>query len=154
VTLPETLVGEKEQAPLWDRGARFLGNKSKESLTGPAGLQGQFKVNADVVNNDAVGTQSAISGKNDVALNVQGSTHLTGAEIRSQQGEVTLGNGKLEQQDVAGSRYQGGGHLDAAASAGGLLGIAGKSVVNLETPVGGYGNSQTADAKAGVFSGK
>ena len=154
VTLPETLVGEKEQAPLWDRGARFLGNKSKESLTGPAGLQGQFKVNADVVNNDTVGTQSAISGKNDVTLNVQGSTHLTGAEIRSQQGEVTLGNGKLEQQDVAGSRYQGGGHLDAAASAGGLLGIAGKSVVNLETPVGGYGNSQTADAKAGVFSGK
>lgn len=154
VTLPETLVGEKEQAPLWDRGARFLGNKSKESLTGPAGLQGQFKVNADVVNNDAVGVQSAISGKNDVTLNVQGSTHLTGAEIRSQQGEVTLGNGKLEQQDVAGSRYQGGGHLDAAASAGGLLGIAGKSVVNLETPVGGYGNSQTADAKAGVFSGK
>ena len=154
VTLPENLVGEKEKAPLWDRGARFLGNKSKESLTGPAGLQGQFKVNADVVNNDAVGVKSAITGKNGVALNVQGTTHLTGGEIRSQQGEVTLGNGKLEQQDVKGNRYQGGGHLDAAASAGGLLGIAGKSVVNLETPVGGYGNSQAADAKAGVFSGK
>lgn len=154
VTLPEMLVGEKEKAPLWDRGARFLGNKSKESLTGPAGLQGQFKVNADVVNNDAVGVQSAISGKNDVTLNVQGNTHLTGGEIRSQQGEVTLGNGKLEQQDVAGNRYQGGGHLDAAASAGALLGIAGKSVVNLETPVGGYINNQAADAKAGVFSGK
>ncbi|CAI1775940.1 Hemolysin precursor [Serratia quinivorans] len=154
VTLPETLVGEKEQAPLWDRGARFLGNKSKESLTGPAGLQGQFKVKADVVNNDAVGVQSAISGKNGVALNVQGNTQLNGAEIRSQQGEVMLGNGKLEQQDVAGSRYQGGGHLDAAASAGGLLGIAGKSVANLETPVSGYINSQAADAKAGVFSGK
>lgn len=154
VTLPETLVGEKEKAPLWDRGARFLGNKSKESLTGPAGLQGQFKVNADVVNNDAVSVKSSINGKNDVALNVQGTTHLTGGEIRSQQGEVTLGNGKLEQQDVTGNRYQGGGHLDAAASVGGLLGIAGKSVVNLETPVGGYGNSQAADAKAGVFSGK
>ncbi|MGO4743252.1 hemagglutinin repeat-containing protein [Serratia quinivorans] len=154
VTLPETQVGEKEKAPLWDRGARFLGNKSKESLTGPAGLQGQFKVNADVVNNDAVGVQSAINGKNDVALNVQGTTRLTGGEIRSQQGEVTLGNGKLEQQDVAGNRYQGGGHLDAAASVGALLGIAGKSVVNLETPVGGYINNQAADAKAGVFSGK
>jgi len=154
VTLPETLVGEKEKGPLWDRGARFLGNKSKESLTGPAGLQGQFKVKADVVNNDAVGVQSAINGKNDVALNVQGTTRLTGGEIRSQQGEVTLGNGKLEQQDVAGNRYQGGGHLDAAASAGALLGIAGKSVVNLETPVGGYINNQAADAKAGVFSGK
>ncbi|MDW5502623.1 hemagglutinin repeat-containing protein [Pseudomonas lundensis] len=154
VTLPDTLVGEKEKAPLWDRGARFLGNKSKESLTGPAGLQGQFKVKADVVNNDAVGVQSAISGKNDVALNVQGTTRLTGGEIRSQNGEVTLGKGKLEQQDVAGNRYQGGGHLDAAASAGGLLGIAGKSVANLETPVGGYINNQAADAKAGVFSGK
>lgn len=31
------------------------------------------------------------------------------------------------------------------------LGIAGKSVVNLETPVGGYINNQAADAKAGVF---
>ncbi|WP_037433730.1 hemagglutinin repeat-containing protein [Serratia plymuthica] len=154
VTLPETLAGEKEKGPLWDRGARFLGNKSKEALTGPAGLQGQFKVNADVVDNDAVGVQSAISGKNGVALNVQGETHLTGGEIRSRQGQVALGNGKVEQQDVAGNRYQGGGHLDAAASAGALLGIAGKSAVKLETPVGGYINNQAADAKAGIFSGK
>ncbi|SQI46012.1 Hemolysin precursor [Serratia plymuthica] len=139
---------------MWDRGARFLGNKSKEALTGPAGLQGQFKVNADVVDNDAVGVQSAISGKNGVALNVQGETHLTGGEIRSRQGQVALGNGKVEQQDVAGNRYQGGGHLDAAASAGALLGIAAKSAVKLETPVGGYINNQAADAKAGVFSGK
>lgn len=154
VTLPETPAGAKEKGPLWDRGARFLGNKSKEALTGPAGLQGQFKVNADVVDNDAVGVQSAISGKNGVALNVQGETHLTGGEIRSLQGKVALGNGKVERQDVAGNRYQGGGHLDAAASAGALLGIAGKSAVKLETPVGGYINNQTADAKAGVFSGK
>lgn len=81
---------------------KVVGGAVKNSITGPAGLQGQLKVNADVVNNNAVGEQSAITGKNGVALQVGSQTQLTGGEIRSQQGKVELGGSKVSQQDVSG----------------------------------------------------
>lgn len=155
VTLPETPAGEKPQGPLWDRGARTVGGAVKDSITGPAGRQGHLKVNADVVNNNAVGEQSAITGKNGVALQVGGQTQLTGGEIRSQQGKVELGGSQVSQQDVSGQRYQGGGRVDAAATVGGLLGGAAKQSVNGNVPfASGHASTQQADAKAGVFSGK
>ncbi|MER5232649.1 hemagglutinin repeat-containing protein [Serratia ureilytica] len=155
VTLPATPAGEKPQGPLWDRGARTVGGAVKDSITGPAGRQGQLKVNADVVNNNAVGEQSAITGKHGVALQVGGQTQLTGGEIRSQQGKVELGGGKVSQQDVSGQRYQGGGRVDAAATIGGLLGGAAKQSVDGNVPIAsGHASTQQADAKAGVFSGK
>ena len=155
VTLPATPAGEKPQGPLWDRGARTVGGAVKDSITGPAGRQGHLKVNADVVNNNAVGEQSAITGKNGVALQVGGQTQLTGGEIRSQQGKVELGGGKVSQQDVSGQRYQGGGRVDAAATIGGLLGGAAKQSVDGNVPfASGHASTQQADAKAGVFSGK
>ncbi|ENN8409184.1 hemagglutinin repeat-containing protein [Serratia marcescens] len=155
VTLPETPAGEKPQGPLWDRGARTVGGAVKDSITGPAGRQGQLKVNADVVNNNAVGEQSAIAGKHGVALQVGGQTQLTGGEIRSQQGKVELGGSQVSQQDVSGQRYQGGGRVDAAATVGGLLGGAAKQSVNGNVPfASGHASTQQADAKAGVFSGK
>ncbi|MBH3057172.1 hemagglutinin repeat-containing protein [Serratia marcescens] len=155
VTLPETPAGEKPQGPLWDRGARTVGGAVKDSITGPAGRQGQLKVNADVVNNNAVGEQSAIAGKHGVALQVGGQTQLTGGEIRSQQGKVELGGSQVSQQDVSGQRYQGGGRVDAAATVGGLLGGAAKQSVDGNVPfASGHASTQQADAKAGVFSGK
>ncbi|HAT5012150.1 TPA: filamentous hemagglutinin N-terminal domain-containing protein [Serratia marcescens] len=155
VTLPETPAGEKPQGPLWDRGARTVGGAVKDSITGPAGRQGHLKVNADVVNNNAVGEQSAIAGKHGVALQVGGQTQLTGGEIRSQQGKVELGGSQVSQQDVSGQRYQGGGRVDAAATVGGLLGGAAKQSVNGNVPfASGHASTQQADAKAGVFSGK
>ncbi|HGE8361702.1 TPA: hemagglutinin repeat-containing protein [Serratia marcescens] len=155
VTLPETPAGEKPQGPLWDRGARTVGGAVKDSITGPAGRQGQLKVNADVVNNNAVGEQSAITGKHGVALQVGGQTQLTGGEIRSQQGKVELGGSQVSQQDVSGQRYQGGGRVDAAATVGGLLGGAAKQSVDGNVPfASGHASTQQADAKAGVFSGK
>ncbi|MBH3129932.1 hemagglutinin repeat-containing protein, partial [Serratia marcescens] len=155
VTLPATPVGEKPQGPLWDRGARTVGGAVKDSITGPAGRQGHLKVNADVVNNNAVGEQSAITGKNGVALQVGGQTQLTGGEIRSQQGKVELGGSQVSQQDVNGQRYQGGGRVDAAATVGGLLGGAAKQSVAGNVPfASGHASTQQADAKAGVFSGK
>ncbi|UTL86114.1 hemagglutinin repeat-containing protein [Serratia marcescens] len=155
VTLPETPAGEKPQGPLWDRGARTVGGAVKDSITGPAGRQGHLKVNADVVNNNAVGEQSAITGKHGVALQVGGQTQLTGGEIRSQQGNVELGGSQVSQQDVSGQRYQGGGRVDAAATVGGLLGGAAKQSVDGNVPfASGHASTQQADAKAGVFSGK
>ncbi|MEN5283089.1 hemagglutinin repeat-containing protein [Serratia marcescens] len=155
VTLPETPAGEKPQGPLWDRGARTVGGAVKDSITGPAGRQGHLKVNADVVNNNAVGEQSAIAGKHGVALQVGGQTQLTGGEIRSQQGKVELGGSQVSQQDVSGQRYQGGGRVDAAATVGGLLGGAAKQSVDGNVPfASGHASTQQADAKAGVFSGK
>ncbi|HEB0143235.1 TPA: hemagglutinin repeat-containing protein, partial [Serratia marcescens] len=143
------------QGPLWDRGARTVGGAVKDSITGPAGRQGQLKVNADVVNNNAVGEQSAITGKHGVALQVGGQTQLTGGEIRSQQGKVELGGSKVSQQDVSGQRYQGGGRVDAAATVGGLLGGAAKQSVDGNVPfVSGHASTKQVDAKAGVFSGK
>ncbi|MGP0872052.1 hemagglutinin repeat-containing protein [Serratia sp. CY81684] len=155
VTLPETPAGEKPQGPLWDRGARTVGGAVKDSITGPAGRQGHLKVNADVVNNNAVGEQSAIAGKHGVGLQVGGQTQLTGGEIRSQQGKVELGGSQVSQQDVSGQRYQGGGRVDAAATVGGLLGGAAKQSVDGNVPfASGHASTQQADAKAGVFSGK
>ncbi|WP_374930052.1 hemagglutinin repeat-containing protein [Serratia marcescens] len=155
VTLPETPAGEKPQGPLWDRGARTVGGAVKDSITGPAGRQGHLKLNADVVNNNAVGVQSAIAGKHGVALQVGGQTQLTGGEIRSQQGKVELGGSQVSQQDVSGQRYQGGGRVDAAATVGGLLGGAAKQSVDGNVPfASGHASTQQADAKAGVFSGK
>ncbi|WP_274851398.1 hemagglutinin repeat-containing protein [Serratia marcescens] len=154
-TLPETPAGEKPQGPLWDRGARTVGGAVKDSITGPAGRQGHLKLNADVVNNNAVGVQSAIAGKHGVALQVGGQTQLTGGEIRSQQGKVELGGSQVSQQDVSGQRYQGGGRVDAAATVGGLLGGAAKQSVDGNVPfASGHASTQQADAKAGVFSGK
>lgn len=155
VTLPATPAGEKPQGPLWDRGARTVGGAVKDSITGPAGRQGHLKVNTDVVNNNAVGEQSAITGKHGVALQVGGQTQLTGGEIRSQQGKVELGGSQVSQQDVSGQRYQGGGRVDAAATVGGLLGGAAKQSVDGNVPfASGHASTQQADAKAGVFSGK
>ncbi|ANM79450.1 hemolysin [Serratia marcescens] len=155
VTLPATPAGEKPQGPLWDRGARTVGGAVKDSITGPAGRQGHLKLNADVVNNNAVGVQSAIAGKHGVALQVGGQTQLTGGEIRSQQGKVELGGSQVSQQDVSGQRYQGGGRVDAAATVGGLLGGAAKQSVDGNVPfASGHASTQQADAKAGVFSGK
>lgn len=155
VTLPETPAGEKPQGPLWDRGARTVGGAVKDSITGPAGRQGQLKVNAEVVNNNAVGEQSAITGKHGVALQVGGQTQLTGGEIRSQQGKVELGGSKVSQQDVSGQRYQGGGRVDVAATVGGLAAGAAKQGVDGNVPfVSGHASTKQADAKAGVFSGK
>ncbi len=155
VTLPETPAGEKPQGPLWDRGARTVGGAVKDSITGPAGRQGHLKLNADVVNNNAVGAQSAIAGKHGVALQVGGQTQLTGGEIRSQQGKVELGGSQVSQQDVSGQRYQGGGRVDVAATVGGLLGGAAKQSVDGNVPfASGHASTQQADAKAGVFSGK
>lgn len=155
VTLPATPAGEKPQGPLWDRGARTVGGAVKDSITGPAGRQGHLKLNADVVNNNAVGVQSAIAGKHGVALQVGGQTQLTGGEIRSQQGKVELGGSQVSQQDVSGQRYQGGGRVDAAATVGGLLGGAAKQSVDGNVPfASGHASTQQVDAKAGVFSGK
>ncbi|PYB35240.1 hypothetical protein, partial [Serratia marcescens] len=148
-------AGEKPQGPLWDRGARTVGGAVKDSITGPAGRQGQLKVNAEVVNNNAVGEQSAITGKHGVALQVGGQTQLTGGEIRSQQGKVELGGSKVSQQDVSGQRYQGGGRVDVAATVGGLAAGAAKQGVDGNVPfVSGHASTKQADAKAGVFSGK
>ncbi|MHA0851500.1 hemagglutinin repeat-containing protein [Serratia nematodiphila] len=155
VTLPATPAGEKPQGPLWDRGARTVGGAVKDTITGPAGRQGHLKLKADVVNNNAVGVQSAIAGKHGVALQVGGQTQLTGGEIRSQQGKVELGGSQVSQQDVSGQRYQGGGRVDAAATVGGLLGGAAKQSVDGNVPfASGHASTQQADAKAGVFSGK
>jgi len=155
VTLPEAATGDKPAGALWDRGARRAGNAAKDSLTGPAGVQGQIKVNADVVRNDAVTEQSAITGDRGVALKVQGQTQLTGGEIRSRQGKVALGGGQVTQQDVSGQRYQGGGRGDVGLSVGGLLAGAGKQGLSGDVPIAsGHAATVQADAKAGVFSGK
>ncbi|MBD8453962.1 hemagglutinin repeat-containing protein [Serratia rubidaea] len=155
VTLPATLTGDKPQGPLWDRGARSVGNAVKESLTGPAGRQGQIKLNAEAADSSAVGEQSAISGRHGVALQVDGQTRLTGGEIRSRQGEVALGGSHVSQQDVSGRHYQGGGRADVGITAGGLLGGAAKQSLGGEVPlVSGHGAARQADAKAGVFSGQ
>ena len=77
---------------------RRRGERQHHRTGGPPG---QLKVNAEVVNNNAVGEQSAITGKHGVALQVGGQTQLTGGEIRSQQGKVELGGSKVSQQDVS-----------------------------------------------------
>lgn len=148
-------TGEKPKGPLWDRGARTIGSAVKDSITGPAGRQGQLKVNADVVNNNAVSEQSAITGKNGVALQVGGQTQLTGGEIRSQQGKVELDSSQVSQQDVSGQRYQGGGRINASATVGGLFSGAAKQSADGKVPfVSGHTSTRQADAKAGVFNGK
>lgn len=155
VKLPEMLAGEKLKKPLWDRGVAAAVGAAKDRLTGPEGLQGQLKTNVEVVSNNAVGEQSAMTGKSSVALQVGGQTQLIGGEIRSQHGKVELGGGKVSQEDVNGMHYHGGGRVDVNAKIDGQLISSIKESVDGNIPVvSGYTSTQQVEAKAGVFSGE
>ncbi|MBD2809311.1 hemagglutinin repeat-containing protein [Xenorhabdus sp. Vera] len=148
-------TGDKPTGPLWDHGARTIGGGVKDSIIGPLGRDGLIKANVDVVDNNAVGEQSAITGKNGVALQVGAQTQLTGGAIRSPQGKVELGDGKVSLEDVSGQHYRGGGRVDTSITVGGLLVSAAKQIVDGKVPlVSGYASTQPADAKAEVFRGK
>ncbi|EBP9213646.1 hemolysin, partial [Salmonella enterica] len=119
----------------------------------PAGRQGQLKVNVDVVNNDAVGQQSAIAGNNGVVIQNDGQTQLTGGEIRSQQGKVDLGGGKVSQQDISGQRYQSGVRVDVATTVDGLLDGGMKQSLEGKVPfASGHTSSKQVETKAGMFN--
>ncbi|EBE8761537.1 filamentous hemagglutinin N-terminal domain-containing protein [Salmonella enterica] len=119
----------------------------------PAGRQGQLKVNVDVVNNDAVGQQSAIAGNNGVVIQNDGQTQLTGGEIRSQQGKVDLGGGKVSQQDISGQRYQSGVRVDVATTVDGLLDGGMKQSLEGKVPfASGHTSSKQVENKAGMFN--
>lgn len=156
VTLPETLANEKEGSALWDKGARKAGNVAKESLLGPAGRDGHFKVTADVVKNDAVGEQTALSGKQGVNLTVQGKTQLIGGQIGSQKGQVDLNSGGLEQSDMNGKRYHGGGSADVAATLGSLLSGSTKDILSGDSPFikVDKGTTEVSDARGAIISHK
>ncbi|ENL4829741.1 hemagglutinin repeat-containing protein [Salmonella enterica subsp. enterica serovar Teko] len=121
----------------------------------PTDNEGQFEVNVDVMSNNAVGQQSAIAGKKGVVLQVGGQTQLTGGEVRSQQGKVELGGGKVSQQDISGQRYQAGGRVDVATTAVGLLDGAMKQSLDGKVPfASGHFSAQKVDTKAGVFNSR
>ncbi|MDN0086487.1 hemagglutinin repeat-containing protein [Yersinia nurmii] len=158
VTLPEKLVEEKTDSAIWDKGARWAGNKVKNKVVGPAeeiGLGGHFKVNANVVNNDAINETSAISGKEGVTLNVKGNTLLNGGKISSEQGKVDLKTKDLELQEIKGNNYQGGGSVNLAPTVSGLLTGGAKDVLSGNTPfIQAHTKSENRDVKGGIEEGK
>lgn len=154
VKLPELLTGEKLKKPLLERGVGAAVGASRDRLTAPEGLLGQVKLNVEVVSNNAVEEQSAITAKSGVALKVGGLTKLTGGEVRSQYGKVDLGGGKVIQEDVDGMHYRGGGHVDLNTKIDVQVLSSIKGSIDKNVPVAsGYEFTGQSGAKAEVFSG-
>ncbi|EOG6954924.1 hemagglutinin repeat-containing protein [Yersinia ruckeri] len=158
VTLPEKLTEEKTDSATWDKGARWLGNKTKNKVVGPSeevGLDGHFKANVTSVNNDAIGETSAISGKEGVTLKVKGNTLLNGGKLISEQAKVSLETNNLELQQIKTRNSQVSGGVNLTPTVSGLLTGGAKDAVAGNTPlIQVKVKSENSDVKGGIEEGK
>lgn len=135
-----TLSTETKSRNFADKTARYVGREFKGIVSDPAGLQGHVKLDVKVVNNDAVAEQSGIFGTEEVAISVQGTTKLHGAEISSTFNDVILNIHEQELSSIDNSYHNGGGGFNLSASVlGNILGgtqdgIEGKSPFVNEVP--------------------
>lgn len=141
----------------WQKGAKAIGNKVKNKVQNDSvkGGAGNANVEVEVVNNQAVAEQSAIIGKQNVELNVNGKTELIGGNIANQGGKVDLQTNGLELQDVNGKHTQGGARVNGASSVMKMLGNGASDLMEGKTPlIGAHGGSEQKNAVAGITHGQ
>lgn len=105
---------------------------------------------------NTVAEASGLNARDNIDLNVQGDTHLTGAALASQQGQVSLGQGQTRLTDISANDYRAEGGINGSNApadlAFGLLAASRKEQpggANLGL-VRGDGHNTAQQLKAGV----
>ncbi|EKN4171031.1 hemagglutinin repeat-containing protein [Yersinia enterocolitica] len=156
MTLDESTSEEETKEKWWQKGAKAVGKKVKTNVQDEQvkGGNGKAKIEVEVVDNKAVGEQSAISGTQSVNLNVAGKTELIGGKISSQDSDVNLQTNGLELQDINGKHTQGGARVNASTKITETIGSGVGEMMEGKTPVlGAHGGSEQKNAVAGVTRG-
>lgn len=156
VTLDESKDEEETKDKWWQKGATSVGNKIKSNVQEDQvkGGKGGALIDASVVENSAVETQSAIRGKQSVNLDVKGKTQLTGGKISNQDRDVALKTNGLELQDVNGKHTEGGARVNASSSVGDIMKNSYSDLKNGKIPlIDAHGGSEQKNAVAGVTRG-
>ncbi|MBS6210224.1 MAG: hemagglutinin repeat-containing protein, partial [Proteus hauseri] len=118
-----------------DKGVSTVGNGIKNIVTGAEGHTANADINVSHIDNDAVTQTTTLTSKNDISLNVSGTTKLTGAEIKSEQGQVDLGGSNVQLNNIEGHQYEAGADLDLKSSAIDLVKQLAGGDLSLKSPV-------------------
>lgn len=118
-----------------DKGVSTVGNGIKNIVTGAEGHTANADINVSHIDNDAVTQTTTLTSKNDISLNVSGTTKLTGAEIKSEQGQVDLGGSNVQLNNIEGHQYEAGTDLDLKSSAIDLVKQLAGGDLSLKSPV-------------------
>ncbi|MCX7205266.1 MAG: hemagglutinin repeat-containing protein [Proteobacteria bacterium] len=123
VSLPEKATSGPSEGGKVDGLARKAGNGIKEALLGHDKEGSSITPTLDLAvkhsASDAVKTESGISGKQGVTLDVAGKSVLTGAKVESSAGKVDIG--QVETHQLSGQEYSVSVGINASTSAGAVI---------------------------------
>ncbi|MDN0124519.1 hemagglutinin repeat-containing protein [Yersinia aleksiciae] len=156
VTLDESKDGEKTKDKWWQKGAKTAGKKVKSRVQEEQAIGGSGSANIDVnvVENNAVEAQSAISGKQSVNLNVKGKTQLIGGKISNKNSDVVLNTNEIELQDIEGKHTEGGARVNGSSSIGDNIKNGFSDVKDGKIPlISAHGGSEQKNADSGITRG-
>ncbi|MFC7418376.1 hemagglutinin repeat-containing protein [Iodobacter arcticus] len=155
VTLPEQLTSGPSEGGKVDGLARKAGNGIKDALLGNDKEGSSITPSLDLAvkhsASDFVKTESGISGKQGVTLDVAGKSVLTGAKVESAAGKVDIG--QVETHQLSGQEYSVSVGINASTSAGAVISNGIEKISSGTTPVlqvGVTNKAQTIDG--GVIS--
>lgn len=156
VTLDESKDEEETKDKWWQKGAKNVGKKVKSNVQEDQvkGGSGSAKIDVNVVENNAVEAQSAISGKQSVNLNVKGKTQLIGGKISNKDSDVVLNTNELELQDIEGKHTEGGARVSGSSSIGDNIKNGFSDVKDGKIPlISAHGGSEQKNAVSGITRG-
>lgn len=130
-----------------DKGVNYVGNGIKNIVTGAEGHTANANINVTHIDNDAVTKATTIHSQNGIALNVDGNTTLTGAEIISKNGNVDVGGSNVKLNNIDGHRYEAGVALDLKSSAVDLVKQLSDGSLSIKSPVK---VNETVNTKASI----
>ncbi|QBC43091.1 hypothetical protein [Iodobacter fluviatilis] len=155
VTLPEQLTSGPSEGGKVDGIARKAGNGIKDALLGHDKEDSSITPSLDLAvkhsASDFVKTESGISGKQGITLNVAGKSILTGAKVASSAGKVDIG--QIEAHQLNGQEYSVSVGINASTSPAAVISNAIDKIGSGTAPVlqvGVTNKAQTIDG--GVIS--
>ncbi|QBC43090.1 hemagglutinin repeat-containing protein [Iodobacter fluviatilis] len=155
VTLPEQLTSGPSEGGKVDGLARKAGNGIKDALLGHDKEGSSITPSLDLAvkhsASDFVKTESGISGKQGITLDVAGKSVLTGAKVASSAGKVDIG--QVEAHQLNGQEYSVSVGINASTSPAAVISNAIDKIGSSTTPllqVGVTNKAQTIDG--GVIS--
>ncbi|BDR98745.1 calcium-independent hemolysin HpmA [Proteus mirabilis] len=146
----KTGISDETKAKI-DQGFGKVGNGIKNIVTGAEGHTANADIKVTHVDNDAVTKTTSLTSNNDLSLNVNGSTKLTGAEIASKQGQVDLGGSSVKLENIEGHHYEAGADLDLKSSVVNLAKQLVGGDISFKSPVK---TNETVNTKASISEKK
>ena len=84
---------------------KISGNVAKGIQKADPGFAPTLHLDASKTTRDTAGAQSVLNGRDGIALNVEGSTQLNGAQLSSARGQVDLGGGTVNTSSLSGNDH-------------------------------------------------